>query len=492
MSILSSEKILVANVPVSPQHYIDGKRVNSANSFEVISPIDETSLGSVAAGGADEVHAAVAAAKRAFPEWAALGPKGRGVYLRRLADVIESHIEELAIVETTNNGSLLEASRLRVMKRGAHNIRFFAEWAEKLEGECWESNGVQYQVKYQPTGVSALITPWNAPFMLTTWKVGPALAAGNTIVIKPPEWAPFTCSLLADFAEEAGLPPGVLNVVQGIGEEAGAALTQHPDVARISFTGSSETGRIIGKVAAERVVPVSFELGGKSPLVVFADSNFDLAVRTAVGQYDNAGQVCLAGTRILVQEEIADTFLEALKNAANNLILGDPRKPETNVGPLITREHMERVKGFVERAKAEGATVAYGGNVSEDVGGLYFEPTLFVDIPAHAEILKEEVFGPVLTLQTFRTEEEAIAMANDTEYGLAATVFTGCEERAARVGSAIHAGTVWINTFFARDLKAPFGGSKKSGIGREGGNWSFEFFCDITTISSRVGSFTKK
>jgi betaine-aldehyde dehydrogenase/5-carboxymethyl-2-hydroxymuconic-semialdehyde dehydrogenase len=488
----SSNRIPVAGVNISPDHYIGGKRISSESTFKVISPIDETVLGNVAAGTEKEVDLAVQAAKDVFPKWAALGPEGRGKYLKKLASIIEEHIEELAIVETTNNGSLLESSRLRVMKRGAHNIRFFAEWAESLKGEIWESNGVQYNVHYEPSGVSGLITPWNAPFMLSTWKVGPALAAGNTVVIKPPEWAPFTCSLLADYAEEAGLPPGVLNVVQGIGEEAGAALTNHPDVNRISFTGSEETGRIIGKAAADRIVPVSLELGGKSPLIIFEDCDFEAALRTAIGQYDNAGQVCLAGTRIVVEESIADRFLEAMKSAATKIVLGDPRKPETEVGPLITREHLKRVQGFVDRAKAGGAQLAYGGSVSEDLGGLYFEPTLFINIPADAEILKKEVFGPVLTLQTFKTEEEAIEMANNTEYGLAATIFTRDEQRADRVGQRVNAGTVWVNTFFARDLAAPFGGSKKSGIGREGGNWSFEFFCDIKTLSKRNSSFFSK
>jgi acyl-CoA reductase-like NAD-dependent aldehyde dehydrogenase len=485
----SIERIRVAGIEISPDHYIGGQRIRSDSFFQVISPIDETVIGDVSAGGKKEIELAVNAAKKAFPAWAALGQEGRGKYLRKLADIIEANVENLAIVETTNNGSLLEASRLRVMKRGAHNIRFFAEWAEKLKGESWESNGTHYDVRYEPSGVSGLITPWNAPFMLSTWKVGPALAAGNTVVIKPPEWAPFTCSMLADFAEEAGLPHGVLNVVQGTGQQAGAALTAHPDVVRISFTGSEATGRTIGKAAADRIVPVSLELGGKSPLVVFGDCDFEAALRTAVGQYDNAGQVCLAGTRILVEQSIAEKFVERMKEEASKLVLGDPKNADTHVGPLITRKHLERVQGFIERAKADGATVAYGGGVSKELGGLYFEPTLFVNIPEDAEILKKEVFGPVLTLQTFDSEEEAIRLANNTEYGLAATIFTGSEERADRVGAAINGGTVWVNTFFARDLSAPFGGSKKSGIGREGGNWSFEFFCDVKTLARRVGSF---
>jgi betaine-aldehyde dehydrogenase/5-carboxymethyl-2-hydroxymuconic-semialdehyde dehydrogenase len=489
LSTVTNERITIAGVDVSPHHFIGGKRVASSKRFTVKSPIDESVLGEVSAGGEEEVDMAVRAAAEAFPEWAALGPKGRGPLLRKLASIIEERVEELAQVETRDNGSLLEASRLRVMKRAALNIRFFADYAEEREQEKWSTGGVSYEAHYDPSGVSALITPWNAPFMLSTWKVGPALAAGNTVVLKPPEWAPFTCSLLADFAQEAGLPPGVLNVVQGIGEEAGAALVEHLGVSRISFTGSVETGKLIAQKAGERLVPVSLELGGKSPLIIFDDCDYEAALKTALGQYDNAGQVCLAGTRILVQESLAERFLEDMKRGAEKLVLGDPRNPETDVGPLITREHLGRVQGFVDRAIADGARLVYGGKVSERLGGLYFEPTLFTDVPSEAEILKKEVFGPVLTLQTFRTEEEAIELANNTEYGLAATLFTGDEARARRVGGAIVAGTVWVNTFYARHLAVPFGGSKNSGIGREGGRWSFDFFCDVKTFSWREDAF---
>lgn len=488
MTEVIREAIRIGSVEISPDHYIGGRRVSSKHSFTDISPIDGTVLGEVSAAGEHEVDMAVRAAESAFSAWAALGPQGRGVYLRHLADVIERNVERLALVETTDNGSLLEASRLRVMKRGAHNIRFFADWAERLEGETWSSNGVEYQVRYEPSGVAALITPWNAPFMLSTWKVGPALASGATVVLKPPEWAPLTCSMLADFVDEAGLPPGVFNLVQGIGEDAGASLVNHPGVRRISFTGSPETGRIIGQAAAQRIVPVSLELGGKSPLIVFADADFDAAVRTALGQYDNAGQVCLAGTRILVEASIADRFQEAMVAGAAKLKLDDPRDPATEVGPLITQEHLDRVRGFVQRAVADGARVVYGGDVSREPGGLYFEPTLLMDAAPASEILRREVFGPVLTLQPFDREEEVIAMANDTEFGLAATVFTSDDERAQRISDAVSAGTVWVNTFYARDLAAPFGGNKHSGVGREGGTWSFDFYCDVKTVAKREGT----
>jgi betaine-aldehyde dehydrogenase/5-carboxymethyl-2-hydroxymuconic-semialdehyde dehydrogenase len=485
--------IIVEGVRISPDHYIGGERITSSTTFEDISPIDELLLGSLAAGGTTEVEAAVAAAQQAFPAWAALGPQGRGHYLHRLADVIESHLEELAVVETRDNGSLLKTNRQGMVNRSARNFRYFADLAEQLHGNVWDSDAdhvqTQNRVLYHPAGVTAIVTPWNAPLMLATWRVGPALAAGNTVVLKPPEWAPLTCSLLADYAHEAGLPSGVFNVVQGLGKDAGAALVADPRVRRIAFTGSPATARSIGKAAAENITPVGFELGGKSPFVIFADADMEQAVATALRQYFNAGQMCLAGTRLLVQRSVADQFTERMSAGARTINLGDPRQPETEVGPLITRTHLERVKGFVQRAVQDGAKRVYGGGVSEQLGGLYFEPTLFVDAPAGSEILSSEVFGPVLTFQTFETEEEAIAMGNETDYGLAATVFTRNEQRAQRVSSALNAGVVWVNCFYVRDLGTPFGGNKLSGIGREGGLWSFEFYCDVQTICHRLGTF---
>jgi len=487
------DHILVEGVCVSPDHYIGGERITSSATFEDISPIDETLMGSVAAGGPAEVEAAVVAAQKAFPAWAALGPQGRGQHLRRLADVIESHTEELAIVETRDNGSLFKTNRESMVNRSARNFRYFAEVAERLHGDMWNSDAdhtrTQNRVLYHSAGVTAIVTPWNGPLMLATWRVGPALAAGNTVVLKPPEWAPLTCSLLANYAQEAGLPPGVLNIVQGLGKDAGASLVAHPGVRRIAFTGSPATARSIGKAAAENITPVGFELGGKSPFVIFADADIEQAVATALRQYFNAGQFCLAGTRLFVQRSIAHQFLECMSAEARKIVLGDPRQPETAVGPLITRVHLERVQGFVQRAKQDGAKVVYGGGVSERLGGLYFEPTLFVDAPTGSEILTREVFGPVLTFQTFETEEEAIALSNDTDYGLAAIVFTGNEQRAQRVSAALNAGTVWVNCYYIRDLGTPFGGNKLSGIGREGGLWSFEFYCDVQTICHRLGTF---
>jgi betaine-aldehyde dehydrogenase/5-carboxymethyl-2-hydroxymuconic-semialdehyde dehydrogenase len=476
----------VVGVHVSPDHYIGGERVSSDETFTDISPLDEDPITEVARAGREEADAAVEAARDAFPAWAALGPEGRAEYLFRIADIIEARVDDLAAVETIDNGSLLEASRLRVMKRGALNFRFFAQAALDLEERTWEANGVLHRTRHDPSGVAVLITPWNAPFMLSTWKVGPALAAGCTAVLKPPEWAPLTCSLLADFASEAGLPPGVLNVVQGIGEEAGAALVANPGISRISFTGSVETARLIGQAAAQNIVPVSFELGGKSPFVVFADADLDAAVETAGYQYDHAGQICLAGTRFLVEESIHDEFLDRFSEHVKTLKLGDPREPDTAIGPLITREHLERVDGFVQRAVADGARLVFGGRVSTELGGLYYEPTLFADVRQEMEVVQREVFGPVLTLQTFTDEDEAVRLANGTEYGLAATVFTADDDRAERLGERLVAGTTWVNCFYARDLSAPFGGARHSGIGREGGAHSFDFYADVKTVTRKV------
>jgi 5-carboxymethyl-2-hydroxymuconic-semialdehyde dehydrogenase len=470
----------VAGVPVATDHWIGGERVSSDGAvFASVSPIDEATIAEVARGGAAEVDAAVAAARAAFGRWSRTDRQERAAILHAIADGVERRLEDLAGVETTDNGALIRSHRRGVMPRVAHNFRFFADWLVGLDHPDFDTRGHRNHVSWDPAGVCALITPWNAPLMLATWKVAPALAAGNTVVLKPAEWSPLTASLLADIAAEAGLPDGVLNVVQGYGEEAGAALVAHPDVARISFTGSVATARLVAAAAAPNLTPLSLELGGKSPLVVFADANLDLAVATAVEQYDNAGQVCLAGTRLLVESSIADEFTERFLAAARRLRPGDPRDEETDIGPLIHRDHLARVDGFVRRAAADGARAVLGGGPNIELGGLHYQPTLFVDVEPGSEILTEEVFGPVLTLQTFAEEAQAIELANSTRYGLAATLLTGDEERAARVSAQLVAGTVWVNCFFVRDLQAPFGGSRDSGIGREGGTWSFDFYCDV-------------
>jgi 5-carboxymethyl-2-hydroxymuconic-semialdehyde dehydrogenase len=374
------------------------------------------------------------------------------------------------------------------MPRVAANFRFFADHSETLVHEAREIRGHRERITYDPAGVTAIITPWNAPLMLATWRIGPALAAGNTVVLKPPEWAPLTASLLADIAAEAGVPAGVFNVVQGTGADAGAPLTRHPGINRLSFTGSVPTAGVIAAAAAPNIVPLSFELGGKSPLLVFEDCDLDLAVSLAVEQFDNAGQVCLGAFRMLVQDSIADEFLARVVERARDLVQGDPRDERTDVSALVSRQHFERVNGFVERAVADGAKPILGGGPNTDLGGLYYSPTILVDAKPGSEILTEEVFGPVLTMQTFSTEEEGVRMANNTRFGLAATMVTGDPDRAERVSARLNAGTVWVNCFFVRDLGAPFGGNGKSGIGREGGTYSFDFYCDIkNTVFSPTG-----
>ena len=485
---MSEGRVNVAGVDVSTDHYINGRRIASKDRFLDRSPVDGSALAEISAGGAAEADMAVDAARRAFPAWAALGPEGRAPILRRFAEGILARVGELASVETLDNGSLLTGNTHRVVPRAAQNISYFAEHALTLNGHTIDSPEVVNHVRYDPAGVAVLVTPWNAPLMLTTWKVGPALAAGNTVVVKPPEWAPLTCSLMADIAEAAGVPAGVLNVVQGIGEDAGAALTQNPNIDRISFTGSTDTARIIGQAAARSITSMSSELGGKSPFIVCADADLKAAAQTVAGQYINAGQVCLAGTRVLVEEKIADEFLGHVRDAVSHMTVGDPRDAATRVGPLIHPEHFERVHGFVDRARKEGVDILWGGE-RHNQGELYFQPTLIAGAKRDQEIFQKEVFGPVLTWNTFKSDDEVIEVANGTEYGLAATLFTSDEARAMRIASAVVAGTVWVNCFFIRELGAPFGGSKHSGIGREGGTWSFDFYSDIKNIAVRKGSF---
>ena len=474
------DTVEIAGVLIDTRHFIDGQRVVSVETFENTSPIDGSFLGNFSRAGASEVDAAVVAAKTAFPEWRELGPRGRGEKLEKLATLIEENIEVLSQIETLDNGSLLRSNRRGVMPRAAANIRFFADWAiNELKHDAFETRGHVNHISWDPSGVAALITPWNAPLMLATWKIGPALAAGDTVVLKPAEWTPLTASFFADLTIKAGIPAGVFNVVFGIGAEAGAALTQHPGLSRISFTGSVPTAKKIARAAAENLTPVNFELGGKSPFIVLGDADLELATDLAVEQYDNAGQVCLSGTRMLVHESISNEFSRIFNEKTKKLIQGDPRDEATNIGPQIHQDHFNRIAGFVARAKDEGANIVFGGDPHSELGGLYFRPTLVMQPKNGSEILTQEIFGPVLCMQTFSNDEEALTMANGTEFGLAAVVVSGNREHAEKITKNLVAGTIWVNCFFVRDLKAPFGGSKKSGIGRDGGSWSFDFYADV-------------
>jgi len=477
---MASTLLDVAGVAVSPDHYINGQRVASDQGFELFCPIDQRLLGIVGEGSAEHVDSAIQAAQQAFPAWAALSAAQRKPVLDRFAHEIGQRAEALCTLESNDAGVLLSRMRHGVVPRAMLNISWFAEHALGLQDRPIDTEQARHIVKHDPAGVAAIITPWNAPLMLSTWKLGPALAAGNCCILKPPEWAPLTCSLLADAAHAAGLPPGVFNVVQGSGANTGARLVGDPRIARVSFTGSVPTAKRIAQAAGANLVPCSLELGGKSPFIVLEDADIDNAAATGALMYRNAGQVCLAGTRFLVHEKVAERFIATLRGHVEKLTVGDPRDEATEVGPIIHPRQLERVAGFVERAVAGGAELLWGG-ARHPFGAQYYQPTMLAGLSQGDEIVQNEVFGPVLTLQTFSDDDEALALANGTDYGLGGVCY-GETAHATALAERVRTGFIWINSFGIRDLAAPFGGIKRSGIGREGGDWSFEFFCDVKDV----------
>lgn len=481
-------QVCLAEAKISGLHYINGVRVDSSEAFEVFSPIDGQILGEVALGTHADVGAAVAAAADAFASWAALGAHGRLPYLERIADEILARTDALAAAESADAGVLLSRLRHGLVPRAALNIRWFAQAALTLQDRVIETKQARHLVRHDPAGVCAIITPWNSPLMLSTWKAGPALAAGNTVVIKPPEWAPLSCSLLADAAHAAALPPGVFNIVQGTGAVTGAALVSDPRLSRISFTGSVPTARSVATAAAANLVPCSLELGGKSPFIVLEDADLDAAAATGALMYRNATQVCLAGTRFLVHASVREAFIDRMRAIVDKLTIGDPRDEATEVGPIIHPRQLEKVAGYVDRAKSAGARVLWGGG-RHAYGDLYYQPTMLTDVAPDAEIVQEEVFGPVLVLQTFADDAEAIRLANDTDYGLGGVCY-GEEVHATRIAEEVRTGFIWINSFGIRDLEAPFGGRGQSGVGREGGEWSFDFFSDVKDVVIPKQPFT--
>lgn len=466
-------------------HVIDGEEVPSAGDarFDDVDPWTRESWAEVALGGAAEADAAVSAARRAFDQgpWPRMGYAERGAVLHRLAALIDRDAAELAMADTRDMGKPISDSTGKDVPRSALNFRFFADHARLAAGEALPmDSGHHAYTRFEPAGVVAAIAPWNFPLMLETWKVAPALAWGNTVVLKPAEDTPTSATMLARLALEAGMPPGVLNVVHGFGPDSvGQALTEDPRVDRITFTGESGTGRAISRAAAANLTPVSLELGGKGANLVFADADLETAVRWSVQAiFSNAGQVCLAGSRLYVQRAVFAEFLERFEAAAAALRLGDPKDPATQLGPLASQEHYKKVRSYVEGVEQDGGRVAFGGLGD----GWVVRPTAIVDAPAGARVCREEIFGPVAVVQPFDTEAEAVGAANDSPYGLNAIVFTEDLSRAHRVSAALRAGTVWTNCFFVRDLRAPFGGVGDSGVGREGGTFSREFFTEPKAV----------
>ena len=472
--------------------FIDGEYIKSSDgaTFEVKNPATQEVIARVSEATVEDVDKACQAARRAFEEgpWRTMTVAERCAKLSRMAEIILERKEEIARLDAIDVGKPYLSAVQHEVPRAAKNIKFFADFMEQQGGEVYpmEDEYLNY-TRYEPVGVAALITPWNVPFMLTTWKLGPCLAAGNTAVIKPAENTPLSVALLGEIAKEAGIPDGVVNVVHGLGSVVGTALTTHTEVDLISFTGSTATGKRIMKNGADSLKKVSFELGGKAANIVFEDANLDKAIPVSIqAAFMNSGQVCLAGSRILVQRSILDEFLERFKKAAMELKVGDPQNEETKMGPVVSEEHYKKVTSYLEIAKEENATLICGGKRPElpDYlkNGFYLEPTVYVQEDPKARICQEEIFGPIVTIIPFDTEEEALKIANDTEYGLNGVVWTENLQRAHRISHHVRAGTIWVNCWFVRDLRAPFGGFKKSGIGREGGHHSLEFFTEAKNI----------
>ncbi len=473
------------------KHLIDGKLVASKETFQTLNPATSEVIDEVASGSEAEVAAAVAAAKRAFPAWAAKPAAERARLMRRLGDLIAQNVPELSTLETTDTGQVIAQTRKALVPRAADNFHFFSEVCTRMDGECYQSDEhhLSYTL-YHPVGVCALISPWNVPFMTATWKTAPCLALGNTAVLKMSELSPVTADRLGQLALEAGVPPGVLNIVHGFGATAGDALIRHPDVRAISFTGSTATGNKI--VARAGLKKFSMELGGKSPFIVFDDADQDRALDAAVFMiFSNNGERCTAGSRILVQDNIYDAFVERFAARGRKLKVGDPMDEATIIGPMISRPHWDKVTGYIEKGRKEGAKLVAGGGTPTFDGklrnGNWVEATVFADVDNRMGIAQDEIFGPVACLIRFKTEDEALAIANDVRYGLSSYVFTESTGRALRMARGIESGMVFVNSQNVRDLRQPFGGVKASGTGREGGHWSFEVFTEIKNVCMSLG-----
>lgn len=489
-------------MPYHVRHFIGNQFENSVGGgvFDVLTPLTNEVIGRCASGQTADVDRAVKAARAAFESgvWSRMPVAARAKKVRQIGDLILEHAAEIAELEIEDTGIPRNQIAKGAIPRAAENFYFFADQIQSLHGDAYSVDGewINYTVR-RPIGVAGLITPWNTPFMLETWKVAPALASGNTVVLKPAEWSPLSANKLAEIIQEADLPPGVFNLVHGFGETAGAPLVAHPGVQVISFTGETTTGQTIIKNGADTLKRFSMELGGKSPNIVFADADLDRALDAALWQvYSLNGERCTAGSRLLLEKSIHDDFIARLAERVAKIRIGDPNDMATEIGPLIHPEHWKRVRGYMDVARQEGATILVGGDrphfPSASAGGQggvdfsrgnYFAPTLITNARNDMRIAQEEIFGPVLVVMPFADEAEAIRLANDVRYGLAAYIWTNNVTRAHRVAQSLECGMVWINSHNVRDLRTPFGGSKFSGIGREGGRWSFEeFYLDTKTI----------
>jgi len=474
-------------------HLIDGQAVAGRTYFETVNPATQEVLAEVAAGGEAEVNAAVAAAKAAFPKWAGLPAPERAKLMRRLADLIARHVPEIAHTETSDTGQVISQTGKQLVPRAADNFHYFAEMCTRVDGHTYPTPTHLNYTLFHPVGVCALISPWNVPFMTATWKVAPCLAFGNTAVLKMSELSPLTAARLGELALEAGIPPGVLNLVHGYGQEAGEPLVAHPDVRAISFTGSTATGNRIVKSAGLK--KFSMELGGKSPFVIFEDADLDRALDAAVFMiFSNNGERCTAGSRILVQQSIYADFAAKFAARAKRITVGDPLDEKTIIGPMISPTHLAKVRSYIELGPKEGATLLCGGLQAPAhlpahlQKGNYVMPTVFADVDNRMRIAQDEIFGPVACLIPFRDEAHAIELANDIAYGLSSYVWTENIGKAHRVAAAVEAGMCFVNSQNVRDLRQPFGGTKASGTGREGGTWSYEVFCEPKNVAVSLGS----
>ncbi len=474
------------------QHLIDGRAVESQHYFETVNPATQQVLAEVAAGGEAEVHAAVAAAKAAFPRWAGLPATERARLMRKLGDLITAHVPDIAHTETLDTGQVIAQTGKQLVPRAADNFHYFAEMCTRVDGHTYPTPTHLNYTLFHPVGVCALISPWNVPFMTGTWKVAPCLAFGNTAVLKMSELSPLSAARLGELALEAGIPAGVLNLVHGTGREAGEPLCRHPDVRAISFTGSTATGQRI--VQSAGLKKFSMELGGKSPFVVFEDADLPRALDAAVFMiFSNNGERCTAGSRILVHRSIYAGFAQQFAERAKRITVGDPLDEATTIGPMISQAHLHKVRSYIELGSQEGATLLCGGLGAPALPpalarGNFVLPTVFADVDNRMRIAQEEIFGPVACLIPFDDEADAIRLANDTPYGLSSYVWTENIGRAHRVAAAVEAGMCFVNSQNVRDLRQPFGGTKASGTGREGGTWSYEVFLEPKNVAVSLGS----